>query len=211
MNMNPFTAIVKFLETLFPGVKTTSTPPLRDDGVWSLDLDRGEISLAVEWDPTTGFGISTVCPETYGEGPDEYYREATSALARLITLLELKQQTAPQTPLLLSQLRERRKYTQVALATRLDMRQSTLSAIEHREDIQLSTLRNYVTALHGRLELLAAFDDTCYVIDTKAARRRSKMMMSSAVKPWFARASRDEAESERELAGKGGLHYAIPI
>jgi len=209
--MNPFIAIVQVLETLFPGIKTTSTPPLRDDGVWSLDIDRSETSLAVEWEPISGFGISTVCPETYGEGPDERYREATSALARLITLLELKQQTAPQAPLLLSQLRERRKCTQVALATQLDMRQSTLSAIEHREDIQLSTLRNYITALHGRLELLAAFDDTCYAIDTKAVRRHSKTMMSSAVKRWFARASRDEAESERELAGKGGLHYAIPV
>src|SRR3954447_19623867 len=109
MNMNPFTAIVSILETLFPGVTTTSTPPLRDGGVWSLDIDRGETSLAVEWDPATGFGISTVDPETYGEGPDERYREATSVLARLITLLELKQQTAPQSPLLLSQLRERRK------------------------------------------------------------------------------------------------------
>lgn len=209
--MNPFTAIVSVLETLFPGIKTTRTPPLHDGGVWSLDIDHGETSLAVEWDPTAGFGISTVCPETYGEGSDERYREATSALARLITLLELKQQTAPQTPLLLSQLRERRKCTQVALATRLDMRQSTLSAIEHREDVQLSTLRNYITALHGRLELLAAFDDTCYTIDTRISRRRSKTMMSSAGKRWFARSSRDEVESEHELAGKGGLHYAIPV
>lgn len=209
--MNPFTAIVPVLETLFPGVKTTSTPPLRDSGVWSLDIDRGETSLAVEWDPVTGFGISTVDPETYGEGPDERYREATSALARLLTLLELKQQTAPQSPLLLSQLRERRKCTQVALATRLDMRQSTLSAIEHREDVQLSTLRNYVAALHGRLELLAAFDETCYVIDTKAARRRPKAMTPSTIKRWFVRTSRGEVENEHELAGKGGLHYAIPV
>ena len=209
--MNPFTAIVSVLEALFPGIKTTTTPPLHDGGVWSLDIDYGENSLAVEWDPTTCWGISTVCPETYGEGSDERYREATSALARLITLLELKQQTAPQAPLLLSQLRERRKCTQVALATRLDMRQSTLSAIEHREDVQLSTLRNYVAALHGRLELLAAFDDTCYAIDTKVSSRRSKVMMSSAVRRWFVRASRGDVENEHELAGRGGLHYAIPV
>ena len=213
--MNPFTTIIPHLETLFPGAKMTTTPPLNDDGVWSLDVDHNGNSVAVEWDPPAGFGISTVRPESYGEGPDERYREAIAALARLITLLGLQQQTAPKTPLLLSQLRERRKCTQVALATRLDMRQSTLSAIERREDVQLSTLRKYVTALHGRLELSATFGDACYAIDTKATGQRSKAMTPSAVRRWFSPMSPDqvgnENEHEHELASRGGLHYAIPL
>ena len=49
--------------------------------------------------------------------------------------------------------------TQVDLAEALKMTQSELSKSERRDDHLLSTLRRYVEALGGRLEVLAVFDD----------------------------------------------------
>lgn len=50
-------------------------------------------------------------------------------------------------------LRLARQQTQVALAERLDIPQTAVSRIERRTDLLLSTMRGYVEALGGKLEL----------------------------------------------------------
>jgi hypothetical protein len=49
--------------------------------------------------------------------------------------------------------------TQVEIAGLLTRGQSTVSAMEHSEDPKLSTLREYIEALGGRLEIAAVFED----------------------------------------------------
>ena len=49
--------------------------------------------------------------------------------------------------------------TQTQLAAQLSLSQSRVSRIEREEDVQLSTLRRYVQALGGELELRAVFPD----------------------------------------------------
>ena len=212
--MNPFETILSTIASLFPDAKTAVTRPKRDDGVWSLEIDLDDNSISVEWERAAGFGISTVRAESYGERPDEAYPDAITALARLITLLGLHQRTAPQTPITLSALRERRSCTQAALADKLKIRQPTLSAIEHREDVQIGTIRSFVSALGGKLELLAAFEDVCYVIDTKPARRRTRALAVPAIKRWFVSRSEvladDEARSD-EVGVPATLSFAIPL
>jgi transcriptional regulator with XRE-family HTH domain len=61
--------------------------------------------------------------------------------------------------LALADLRERQGVTQVEVATRLGVNQGNISRIEHREDLYLSTLRGYVAALGGELQLVARFPD----------------------------------------------------
>jgi transcriptional regulator with XRE-family HTH domain len=61
--------------------------------------------------------------------------------------------------LALSELRTSRDVTQQALADALDVTQPNVSRIEHEDDVFLSTLRSYVEALGGRLEVRAVFDD----------------------------------------------------
>jgi transcriptional regulator with XRE-family HTH domain len=63
------------------------------------------------------------------------------------------------TALALGRLRESRAVTQRALADKLAVSQANISRIEHEEDVYISTLRSYVEALGGRLELRAVFDD----------------------------------------------------
>lgn len=57
----------------------------------------------------------------------------------------------------LKDMREAFAHTQVELAQSLGVGQDTISRIERRSDMLLSTLRHYVEAMGGRLELLARF------------------------------------------------------
>jgi transcriptional regulator with XRE-family HTH domain len=59
----------------------------------------------------------------------------------------------------LAQLRESLGLRQVEVAERLGTNQGGVSRLERREDLYLSTLREYVVALGGELELLASFPD----------------------------------------------------
>jgi DNA-binding Xre family transcriptional regulator len=59
----------------------------------------------------------------------------------------------------LAELRKHRGITQVQLADRLRISQGNVSEMEHRRELYLSTLREYVEALGGRLELAAVFPD----------------------------------------------------
>ena len=61
--------------------------------------------------------------------------------------------------LTLYELRKAREMTQAQLARALDTTQPGVSRIEHQTDLYLSTLRSYVEALGGELELRATFPD----------------------------------------------------
>lgn len=61
--------------------------------------------------------------------------------------------------LALAELRRHRDVTQVQVAEALGIAQGNVSRIEGRSDIYLSTLREYVEALGGHLELSAVFGD----------------------------------------------------
>jgi ribosome-binding protein aMBF1 (putative translation factor) len=59
----------------------------------------------------------------------------------------------------LADLRTSRGVTQVELAERLGKSQGNISDLERRDDVYLSSLREYVEALGGRLEVAAVFDE----------------------------------------------------
>lgn len=61
--------------------------------------------------------------------------------------------------LALAEIRAERGMTQTAVAETLGVSQANISRIEHEEDLYLSTLRGYVAALGGRLEVNAVFPD----------------------------------------------------
>jgi transcriptional regulator with XRE-family HTH domain len=57
----------------------------------------------------------------------------------------------------LRELRKARELSQETLAEILDWRQGDLSKFERRADAYLSTIRRYVEAMGGRLDLIASF------------------------------------------------------
>jgi DNA-binding XRE family transcriptional regulator len=59
----------------------------------------------------------------------------------------------------LSELRRARKLTQVRMAKALGITQDSVSRLEKRSDILLSTLRKTVQAMGGNLSLVAEFPD----------------------------------------------------
>ena len=59
----------------------------------------------------------------------------------------------------LHELRRAREMTQVTLAKAMDVNQGDVSKLEQRTDCYVSTLRNYVEALGGELEIVARFPD----------------------------------------------------
>ena len=59
----------------------------------------------------------------------------------------------------LEQLRRARKLTQEQLAETLNLNQSSISKLEKRTDLYLSTLANFVAAMGGELEIRVVFPD----------------------------------------------------
>jgi transcriptional regulator with XRE-family HTH domain len=61
--------------------------------------------------------------------------------------------------LALSDLRRSKRITQEQVAERLGGRQVYVSRLERRADMKLSTLRQYIDAIGGRLQLLVTFPE----------------------------------------------------
>jgi DNA-binding transcriptional regulator YiaG len=59
----------------------------------------------------------------------------------------------------LQELRQARQFSQEALATTLNATQSSVSKMERRADMYVSTLRKFVEAMGGELEIRAKFPD----------------------------------------------------
>ena len=59
----------------------------------------------------------------------------------------------------LQELRKARQVTQAEVAKAMSVEQAAVSKLERREDMYVSTLREYVKALGGELKLVASFPD----------------------------------------------------
>lgn len=66
--------------------------------------------------------------------------------------------------LTLQELRKAKALTQTQLAEALDKKQATIAQMERRADLMLSTLRSYVEAMGGHLNLVVEFPDRPPVI-----------------------------------------------
>jgi len=66
----------------------------------------------------------------------------------------------------LQELRQAHKLTQKRIASVLGIGQDSVSRLEQRSDLLISTLRGYVEAMGGRLSLVAEFPDQDPVILT---------------------------------------------
>ena len=163
--MNDFELLKQSISQRFPQALIEIEQPLRENGIWSLDIDLLGNRLTVEWSEATGFGISTTSNENFAEGPDEVAGSVELVQTRVEFLLANRERTSPPIGRLLSRLRERIGLTQGQLAIRLGVSQATISGIERRRDVQLSTLERVIKALGGSLEISGTFPDATYRID----------------------------------------------
>ena len=77
-------------------------------------------------------------------------------------------QTAIEHALLLGEIREQRQLSQTDLADVLGTSQARVSQLENQTDLYLSTLKRYVEALGGELEVSAVFDGERFEIGVPA-------------------------------------------
>jgi DNA-binding XRE family transcriptional regulator len=111
--------------------------------------------------------VKKAVPETKRRKPFDALREPIDAdPVRRSRVDDYKH--AMREAVVLAQLRESRAVTQEQLAVTLEVSQPNVSRIEHQDDLFLSTLRSYVEALGGQLELRAVFDDETLVFDASA-------------------------------------------
>lgn len=87
---------------------------------------------------------------------DEKIRSLSPARRRKV---EARAQELIAEELSLRDLRKARARTQAAVAKKLGVGQEGVSRLEQRSDLMLSTLRNYVEAMGGELNLIAQFPD----------------------------------------------------
>ena len=59
----------------------------------------------------------------------------------------------------LHELRQAKAMSQAALAQTLQVNQAAISKMERRTDMYISTLRNYIRAMGGELDIIATFPD----------------------------------------------------
>jgi len=59
----------------------------------------------------------------------------------------------------LAELRQARKFTQQQIAETLNIKQASVSKMESQADMYISTLRRYVEAMGGELEIIAKFPE----------------------------------------------------
>jgi hypothetical protein len=103
------------------------------------------------------------------EYTDEFGRERTSTMARKFR--DLYEEMPPTTrqriearvdhtlALPLNELREARQLPQQQLAESLASGQAAVSKLERRTDMYVSTLRRFIEAMGGELEIIARFPD----------------------------------------------------
>ena len=59
----------------------------------------------------------------------------------------------------LAELRQARKFTQQQIAETLNIKQASVSMMESQTDMYISTIRKYIQAMEGKLEIVAKFPE----------------------------------------------------
>ena len=94
--------------------------------------------------------------EIKAELPPESIARAAAKTERILASLRL------------GELRKARGLTQEAIAERLEIRQVSVSRMESRSDVRVSTLRSVIEAMGGEMEIRARFPDAEYRLDLTA-------------------------------------------
>lgn len=157
--MNELERLKECLAARFPTACLTIDRPDLVSAGWFLDATLQGHLVVVEWRADRGFGVSTPSEDDFGTKPDEVYPTTDTAYERVVELLLSRTGTIP--GLTLPKLRELRGLSQTDIAQRLQINQGAVSRLERRDDMLVGTLRNLISAMGGRLKLIAEFPDRC--------------------------------------------------
>lgn len=162
---------VQLLERV-PGIAVKVTAPSGRGSVWWIDASVRGHNVVVEWSPEDGFGLSSTDGNNFNTAASEIIGDADDAVARIVDVLKAGKQIPPRREMYLQRLREHRELSQEALADLLQVSQATVSKTERREDMLLSTLRTFVEALGGHLQLIAKFPSETIELSFQDGKKR---------------------------------------
>ena len=169
----PVVEFSKYLAEVIPDIKVEIDRPADAQGEWWLDVARDGFRSSVAWRPDRGFGVFT-SPPGFGERPDEIYGPPALAAKRLGQLADQWNESVESAPLWLTEIRQLCDTPQTSLGEKLSISQASISMFERREDIRLSSLRSYLKAMGGRLEMRVVFDDFSANVDMSPNKKLSK-------------------------------------
>jgi len=157
--MNDAERLAQILELIAPdGTKVTTTPPSGRGRVWWVEAEHDGHFVSAEWSGGL-FGIRTPGEDDYGTAPSEEIRGAKVAALRVAHLLQTKRKARDRRDMFLRELRDQRGLSQASMAAKMKLSQANVSQTERRDDMLVSTLREYVEALGGELDIVARFPD----------------------------------------------------
>lgn len=155
-----------------PGIELKVTAPSGRGSVWWIDAGVRGHHVVVEWSPEDGFGLSSTDGNDFNTAASETIRDADDALDRIVDVLKTGKPIPPRREMYLQRLREHREVSQETLADLMRVSQATVSKTERREDMLLSTLRNFVEALGGHLQLVAKFPSETIELSFQDGKKR---------------------------------------
>lgn len=158
--MNRLNEFLTALRTYLPSliVEVDRHEGDEDKAAW-IDLSDGKRSITIEYRPEQGFGLylnDEGEEDDFGSGPAELYRDLHALTNRVRKLFSGSRNTS------ITRLREIREVlgvSQKQLSTIFNQEQSSISKLESREKIFLSTLVSYIHNLGGTLEMKIHFKE----------------------------------------------------
>jgi DNA-binding XRE family transcriptional regulator len=134
------------------------------DGFQFLNLAIGDFEVGVEWHKEHGFGISSfsdgsLLVDGMFDAPNEWYATEPAAFHRIASLIFDQRSTKPR-PARISEIRQERGMSQETLSEQLNVKQATYSKLERRADVKVSSLRQVIEAMGGKLLIQAVFPDS---------------------------------------------------
>jgi hypothetical protein len=144
------------LQKRFPNARISLDPAGKPRGTWFLDINLEGHFVVIQWRADTGFGVSCPADPGFGEGADEVYQDIEAAYGRVVSLLLSRTYTSPP-EVMLRDLRRERGLSQIELAELLDKQQGEISKLEQRSDVKISTVRNTVEKLGGKMTIIVTF------------------------------------------------------
>jgi len=153
------TSLERLLQERNQNIAFEADPPRDQNGTWWIDVKLLATTVNVAWNKRFGFGLFTDPEIGYGEHPNEVYRTVDFACRRLLQLFELGSAQRESLAMRLDNLRKLKQVSQVELSDKLGINQASISKFEHRADMKLGTVLDYVRAIGGHLELKVHFPE----------------------------------------------------
>jgi DNA-binding XRE family transcriptional regulator len=164
VSMSPVDQLRQHLKEQFPDAAIETRKSDDPNGFQFLNFLIGDFEVAVEWKSEHGFGISSFQDDSSASAgmfdpPCEWYATEPAAFHRVASLVFDRRTTKPR-QFKISEIRHERGLSQETLSEQLSVKQATYSKLERRKDVKVSSLRQVIEAMGGKLLIQAVFADT---------------------------------------------------